>query len=288
MTDLDEYREERKQRAEEVKSWKTRPHGPTIAFIALAAFVALGIGIFARRASGAADNGTTLPSDIANVGFVVRGDIRGIRILHAEKPFDLELGNGPIHAEVPKDEWRVPAERLLERELGRYPARFLRNIKVAGIVLMQDLHEGSQSIPSLPNVGGLLLLDVHSVESDLVRVLHHELWHFADMTDDGRVSPDPSWEKLNPESFVYGSGGRSLRSSWAAKPATDLPGFVSAYATSGVEEDKAEVFAFVLARHDILVKQMENDRVLQTKVQKLRTRVAELDPVAPDALGFPR
>jgi hypothetical protein len=261
---------------------------PTIIFIALAAVLALGIGIFARRASGADERTANLPSDIARVGFVVRGEVRGVTLLVASRTFDLELGNGPVHAEVPTDEARVRAERILDRELARYPARFLKGIRIAGIVLMQDLREGSSSIPSLPNVGGLLLLDVHSAESDLVRVLHHELWHFADMTDDGRVSPDASWQALNPPSFVYGSGGRTLRAAWAAKPADDLPGFVSAYATSGVEEDKAEVFAFVLARRLILVAQMAKDPIVATKVAKLRTRVAELDPAAPDALGFPR
>lgn len=158
-------------------------------------------------------------------------------------------------------------------------------MKLGGVVFVDDLFEGESPIPSLPNVAGLLLLDVHAAEGDLIRTLHHEIYHFVDLADDGHLSPDPAWESLNAPTFAYGAGGRSLRSAWAAR-ASSLPGFVSGYATSGSEEDKAETFAFVVTRRDAVAERLTTDAVLAAKVREIERRVARLEHDAPARLGL--
>jgi hypothetical protein len=186
----------------------------------------------------------------------------------------------------PSQEHLAQATAIVTRELGRYPVPFLRKIRLAGVVLTEDLAENETPIPSLPNVGGLLLIDVASVESDLVRSLHHEVFHFFDLADDGRVSPDPEWDALNPPNTSYGSGGRTLRGAWAARPTNELPGFVSTYATSGVEEDKADTFAFAVARAPLLKTRLPLDGSLHAKVGELARRIATFDADCPRRLGF--
>jgi hypothetical protein len=221
---------------------------PPAAIFVLGAIALAGVvGVVAtQKARAAEEAGPPLPDDAVTFGFVVRSHAGGVPLLESTKAFEVGLANGPVHGTPPSAEVYAKASGIVSRELGRYPSAFLHKVRLAGIVLTDNLMEGETPIPSLPNVGGLLLIDASSAESDLVRGLHHEVFHFFDLADDGRVSPDPSWEALNASSFVYGSGGRTLRGSWAARPSDEIPGFVSAYATSGSEEDKAETFAFVL------------------------------------------
>lgn len=251
-----------------------------VAAIAAAATV----GVVAHRASAKSPVAeSAIPSDAVLVGFEPRGRAGDVVLLEATRPFTLSLGNGPVRGEPADAQHLAFGRRIALRELARYPATFLRRAHLAGVVFVSELVEGETPIPSLPNVGGLLLLDVDAAPSDLVRALHHEIFHFADLADDGHLAPDPTWEALNARGFVYGGGGRSLRSAWAAKP-TDLAGFVSGYATSGVEEDKADTFAFLVARRDAIAPRLRGDPVLAAKAREIVRRVADLDDAAPDAL----
>jgi len=240
-------------------------------FVVGAIAAAGAVGVLAHRASGAPATASEIPSDAVLVGFETKGRIGDVALLEATRHFSLALGNGPVRGAPATLRDTDAARVIVTREMGRYPGAFTKRVHLAGIVFVSELTESNTEIPSLPNVGGLLLLDVHAAESDLVRTLHHEIFHFADLADDGSLSPDPEWAALNAPGFVYGSGGRSLRSAWAARP-TDMRGFVSGYATSGVEEDKAETFAFLVARKDAI----PHDPILDAKVRLLETRMAAL------------
>lgn len=258
---------------------------PAAVFVGLTLALGGGIAFFATPKAGAdTDGNPELPTDTATFGFITRARAGGVPVLEATKPFRIELANGPVHGQPPSPEHLRFVTRLLDRELGRYPQGFFKKAKLAGIVLTDDLQEGDRTIPSLPNVGGLLLLDTTSVESDLVRSLHHEVYHFVDLADDGTLAPDPAWAKIAGGSLQYGSGGRTMQSAWAAAPAGTLPGFVSAYATSGVEEDKAETFSFVVARRSIVEPRLPEDPVLAEKVDELRRRLDKLVPGSGDQL----
>lgn len=251
--------------------------------------VVAGVVGYAARSAPSADASTAngVPADAERVGFVVRGRTRDVALLEATRTFRLELGNGPLMGAPPDGAARDRAQALVVRELARYPGALLRATKLRGVVLVHDLVEGKKAIPSLPNVAGLLLLDVDASERDLVRTIHHELFHFFDLADDGALSPDGAWEKLNAEGFTYGSGGRSLRGAWAAARPDGIDGFVSAYATSAVEEDKAETFAFALARRDDLAALTERDVVLAKKVRELARRLDAVEPGTARNLGIP-
>jgi hypothetical protein len=260
---------------------------PTSLFVVLAVVVAGGVGAFAKSASGSDDDATRVPADAERVGFVVRARANEVPLLEASRPFRLALSHGPVHGEPPAPARLVTARAIVSRELARYPSSFLRKIHLRGVVFTEDLGEGDKEIPSLPNVGGLLLLDVGSVETDLVRTFHHELFHFFDLADDARVSPDPAWDALNAKGFAYGAGGRALRASWAAR-ASDVPGFVSGYATSAVEEDKAETFAFAVARPDALRAMVARDAVVAAKAREIARRLEAMDAEVVSRLDVPR
>lgn len=266
-----------------------RPSPSTLFVLAVLAVGGTAAVVGARQAHGATDGDLTLPSDAASFGFVVRGsgDANGVALLTASRAFTIKLANGVVRGEPPAIDRFTVTSSIVRRELARYPASFLRRVHVSGVVVTEDLTENETAIPSLPNVGGLLLLDARATESDLVRVLHHELFHFFDLADDGRLSPDDGWAKLNAPGFVYGAGGRSLRASWTARTDASLRGFVSGYATSGVEEDKAETFAIAMTRPAVLARQIaQGDLVLAAKRDEIWNRLERFDPDA--AARLPR
>jgi hypothetical protein len=271
---------------------RVRP-SPSSLFVIGAMVLATGVGILAKSAAGAEDSkkARALPSDAAALGFTAVGaPVRDVALLDATRAFRIELGHGPIHGVPPEPARLASARAIVTRELSRYPSAFVSAIHMRGIVFADELREGETPIPSLPNVGGLLLLDVAGSESDLVRGFHHEVFHFADLADDGSLAPDPSWEALNVPSFTYGAGGRTLRAAWAAREPDDdgflSGGFVSPYATSGPEEDKAETFAFAVARPAQTRERASKDPRLASKVREIARRIGKLDAETPHALAL--
>lgn len=257
---------------------------PSSLFVVLGIVAAGTVGVLARGA--AAEDTLPLPSDARSFGFVPVGQAGEVSVLEASRAFRIDLGNGPLSGGSPGAKERDAAHAIVAREVARYPRGFFKKARLRGVVFAAELVEGSQPIPSLPNVGGLLFVDVLAAETDLVRTIHHEIYHFVDLADDGRLFPDPTWEALNPPGVHYGSGGRTLRGSWAASALHAPPGFVSPYATSAVEEDKAETFALAVIRHDATLARAATDPALRAKVAELTRRLGRLDPSAPAALGL--
>ena len=53
-----------------------------------------------------------------------------------------------------------------------------------------------------------------------------------------------------------------------------FPGFLNHYSTTGVEEDKAEIFANLIVEPEVVKKRAETDAVLQSKVAQMRELLA--------------
>jgi hypothetical protein len=96
------------------------------------------------------------------------------------------------------------------------------------------------------------------------------------VADDGVLQIDHAWLALNPDGFRYGRGGRSMRAPSAGAFTRDVPGFVTRYATSALEEDKAELFAFMLTEPAAVASLAESDAVLARKVARMKQLVVEL------------
>ena len=69
-----------------------------------------------------------------------------------------------------------------------------------------------------------------------------------------------------------------MRQPSAADPLDpSLPGFVSLYATAGVEEDKAELFSFLMTEPALVDERARTDVVLAAKRAELRARLGRRD-----------
>jgi len=202
----------------------------------------------------------------------------GVEVFTPEHAFRLESGGAWLAGEPIAERDRDRVLVTLAHELGRYPAEFLARARLHRLLLCAKLHEDSESIPSLPNYHGALLVDVDADAAYLRRLVHHEVFHFADYADDDQLSHDPTWLGLNERDFVYGSGGRFLRTPGAGRFSTEIPGFVSRYATSALEEDKAETFAMRMSEPAKFAQLVAADPVVRAKSAALDAQLGKLSP----------
>jgi hypothetical protein len=218
----------------------------------------------------------TTRKTLADIGFAAREHIGpdATEVWIADRAITWGLPNGEVTANAPSaaDVTRITA--VIQKELARYPQGYLANAKMARVLVVENLHENGRVIPSLPNIDGGWLIDANLGDGFAARIVHHELYHFIDLADDGTLTRDDAWESLNASSFAYGAGGRSLRTSWASEHTDTAPGFVTAYATTAVAEDKAETFALWMTRPDDLAQRAAEDPIVLRKVMELRRRVA--------------
>jgi hypothetical protein len=202
----------------------------------------------------------------------------GIELLAAERAFSLEVGVTRLVGQPAPAAASALAARVIREELIRYPRSFLAAIHLERVVLCATLSEGQLAIPSLPNYAHSLIVDTASSEPFLRRLIHHEVFHFADFADDGNVRSDLEWERLNSPDFNYAGGGRQMREPGSARFDLPFAGFVSRYATAAVEEDKAELFAFAMTAPHARLRDAKRDAVIQKKLVRLETTLARIDP----------
>ena len=202
----------------------------------------------------------------------------GVEILHADVEVELTLDNGVVTAGPAEERALAAATVLVVDELTRLPAELLKKSGLARVMLVTDLAEERRAIPSLPNYNRSLMLDVDASPAFMRRLLHHEVFHFIDLADDGEVLRDPAWERLNPPGFRYGAGGRAMREPSASALSREFPGFATRYAMSAIEEDKAELFAFLVTEPAALRDMAREDAHLAAKIAALQACLARLVP----------
>lgn len=171
-----------------------------------------------------------------------------------------------------------PPDGSSNESWGASPPGLLERIGLWRVVLCRGLTEDGRSIPSLPNYRHTLLFDTEGSPAFLRRLIHHEVFHFADYAEDLNVLHDPAWEALNPPEFHYGTGGRDMRSPRVTAFDDHLPGFVSRYGTSALEEDKAEIFAALLAAPAWMAEQRRRDPILEAKARRVQLVMEGLFP----------
>jgi hypothetical protein len=154
-------------------------------------------------------------------------------------------------------------------ELCLYPSSYIRKSKIEEFVYIHNLNfvtpEYSQYRAACPeyNYSCSMYYATKERSIEYIRlVLHHELFHYVDYTDD-QTFEDLEWRKLNTPKFKYGNGGH-LEREYKEKD-SELKGFLNFYSTTGIEEDKAEIYQFLmldptsaLNHEDIIIKKKAN------------------------------
>jgi hypothetical protein len=237
-------------------------------------------------ATGAAeiDDANPLDREIAELGWLKleseearRSSARGVELLRAARPFVLQLAPRPLNCGAATAQQTKAPAAVIAKQLERYPKRFLAAVGLERILLCRGLTEAGKAYPSMPNVQHTLILDVNVGGKFMERLLHHELFHFADFADDGKLKGDTAWARLNEKHVVYGFGGHLERGPGSADWSEQRTGFVTAYAMSAIEEDKAELYSFVMTDPRRVAARSAVDPVVQKKVAYLTRALAHFE-----------
>lgn len=130
----------------------------------------------------------------------------------------------------------------------------------------------------------------------LADTFHHELYHLVDAELNPSFPADSGWEALNSvfiqHSCEIGEDGTYVNVIECAESKQDpsvnygtpsnRPGFITTYAETGPDEDKAEIFMMMMStsKHDRIFDRIESDDVLDNKVDNLigdvRSRVRSM------------
>ena len=187
--------------------------------------------------------------------------------------------DGITGKEVPAT--RLPAYlALLFRELSLYPENGLKEMGLTKIVLCTKLVSDGDSTGGVMSKGDRVLYleagDGSEYPAYQAKTLHHELFHAIDLGDavrDGTlVYVDEDWVALNPT----GEDAYTRRSfedigHWEWCLNLGSPGFVTAYATMDVAEDKAETFANMMVLPSWVDLACRHDTVLASKVGRMKS-----------------
>jgi Putative zinc-binding metallo-peptidase len=155
-----------------------------------------------------------------------------------------------------------------------YPSGVVKQSRLKRIVLCRGLSFAGQSRAAVPDFEhDTLYYDVvcGAYSRNYQRhAIHHEFFHIIDYRDDGEVYSDESWARLNPQTFRYGDGGAKMQGNPLSGLPREIPEFLTTYATSGVEEDKAEMFAYMMTDYAGVAKRADTDAVIREKMAAMK------------------
>ena len=151
---------------------------------------------------------------------------------------------------------------ILLDEWAKYPIDWIRATHVTGLQLITHMSVTGQIRAAAPDFYGNAVYYDIGYSGTLAglptnvyarQVVHHEFDHLVNWTlfDSFRGCGfcDPAWAALNPPGFRYGGGGASCylpSDPCQTHREHPSPGFVTGYAASATEEDKAELFAWLM------------------------------------------
>ena len=180
---------------------------------------------------------------------------------------------------------------MVSHELGKYPKSLLRKANIKSIAIVKSLSVGGQLRSAMPDYQNeVLYLDfIRGNHAPVYQAhcMHHEFFHLLEQELNGSADfKDPEWGKLNPRDFKYGQGGRKQRGDDNFGLVHPHPGFINRYSMSGLEEDKAEIYAalFVSSERKKIMAMAVKDLHLKAKIEMMIGILRQIDPHLPRQL----
>ncbi len=196
------------------------------------------------------------------------------------EPYTLRGWGYVVEGTVPKPEDLVKYVKIFASEWNRYPVSVIRSAKMKRIVIGAGITLNKQvraAVPAFESNTMVYDATLGSYNEPYQRlVIHHEFFHMIDQVQ-GIMGKDPEWRALNPADFHYGTGGEKMRNLGAGILTDKLPGVLTPYAMSAIEEDKAELFGHLLVDREYVTGRMKADPVIDAKAALLKARLLKWD-----------
>ena len=202
-----------------------------------------------------------------------------LKLIIPDKPFKYRSFTYTLEGNPATEEDLDNYIPILLMELSIYPKSFIKRSKIKKIIILNNIQFSkinlSQERSGFPEYNETMSLILASNERNFAYiriVFHHEIFHFIDWIDDYSFK-DEKFEKLNLENFSYGNGGENERE-WI-KLDKNLKGFINHYSTSGLEEDKAEIYQYLIGCPDEALN--NKDEIVMKKVRRIQEFINQFD-----------
>ena len=200
---------------------------------------------------------------------------QGLKYLNTKKNFIIGVKNN-IKCEKANKTNLANTFSIIERNLEKYDAKFLKKINLRFIVLCENLYVSEINTAGIPDYKKrTLILDINFEKKYFERVIHHEIFHLVyDSFKD--FFNDKTWSDFNKKSFKYAECSTcSDRLNLDLYDDTD--GFVTEYSKSIPSEDMAEVFSFLIFDRINLENKSKNDPILLNKINYIKSGLDKIN-----------
>jgi hypothetical protein len=202
-----------------------------------------------------------------------------IKLVIPNKPFKYKSFNYSLEGNPATTEDLDNYFPIFLMELLIYPKSFIKNSKIKKIIILHNiqlkkinLSQERSGFPEFTETKSLILSSKERNFAYIRIVLHHEIFHYIDWIDDYSFK-DAQFAKLNIKNFSYGNGGENERE-WI-KLDKNLKGFINHYSTSALEEDKAEIYQYLIGCPDEALN--NKDEIVMKKAQRIQEFVNQFD-----------
>ncbi len=216
--------------------------------------------------------------------------VRGIDV-YVPRAAVLDIEQGKLTGVRPSADDVHLATVQVSASLARYSATFLERAGFRHLVLISKLkHKGVEPGAFAMTPAGAMIANPSALTSD--DSVQHEFFHFVDYRLHGFPAQSEEWLRHNPAGARYGQGGREMaaRNRGATRallqPLRDVPGFVTRYAQADATEDRAEVFALLVAHPQTAAELASADPFIAAKMQFMLTLLDRIEPGSASALGL--
>ena len=211
---------------------------------------------------------------IPNLEVYKLSDNKGLKYLNSKQNFIIGVKNNIKCEKVNKNNL-TKKFKIVEKNLEKYKAKFLKKINLRFIVFCENLYISKINTAGIPDYKKrTLILDLNFNQKYFERVIHHEIFHIIHDTYKSMFN-ETTWKKFNKENFKY-----SECSTCSNRLGLDLyektNGFLTEYSKSIASEDMAEVYSFIITDNTKIEKKIKLDPVLLNKVKYIKTRIEKI------------
>ena len=200
---------------------------------------------------------------------------KGLKYLNSKKNFIMGVKNNIKCQKTNKTNLKKKFT-IVEKNLDKYEAKFLKKINLRFIVLCEDLYISEINTAGIPdNKKRTLILDINFNKKYFERVIHHEIFHMV-YDSFKYLFDDKEWSAFNKKSFKYADCSTcSDRLNLDLYDNTD--GFVTQYSKSIASEDMAEVFSFLITDKTNIENKTKKDPILLNKVNYIKSGIDKIN-----------
>ena len=208
---------------------------------------------------------------IPNLKIYELNTLNKLKYFYASKPFRLGVKKNIVCFNSDRKTLDQKYE-IINKNLNRYSASFLKKINLKYIVLCENLSISGINTAGIPdNIMKTLILDIKFNENYFERIIHHEVFHIINDSYKSLFNKE-EWIKLNNKDFKYAecsTCSKRLR----LDTYINTEGFLTEYSKSTASEDMAEVFSHLILK----INKSKVDPILQKKRMFIKNNILKID-----------